>query len=110
MGRRATERLFPSRFSDRYYHLTTLRRQIEEVAAEWLSATRKSVVVDVGCGTMPYRPIFEPYAAKYLGVDLPSNPRADVHIGQDGRITLPNAVADLVLSTQVLEHVESPAN
>jgi SAM-dependent methyltransferase len=41
-----------------------------------------------------------------VGGDLPGNPDADVVLDGQGRVPLPDASFDLVLSTQVLEHVE----
>lgn len=57
---------------------------------------------------MPYRPLFEGRAAKYIGVDLDENPLAQVHVSKDLRMSLDNSTADVVLSTQVLEHVDDP--
>lgn len=65
-------------------------------------------LVDLGCGSMPYREIFEPLAAHYIGVDLPENPAADLHLNQSGQAPLDDASVDIVLSSQVLEHVPSP--
>jgi SAM-dependent methyltransferase len=57
---------------------------------------------------MPYRALFEPYVAKYIGVDLPSNIEADLTVAPHWEMLLPGDGADVVLSTQVLEHVETP--
>lgn len=65
-------------------------------------------ILDYGCGESPYRR-FCPQDCQYIGADLPGNPAADVTIGDDGRLTLDDACCDLVLSTQVLEHVTDPA-
>jgi SAM-dependent methyltransferase len=64
-------------------------------------------VLDFGCANQPYRSLL-PAAAEYLGADLPGNPDAQVQIGSDGRLPLPHDQFDLVLSTQVLEHVANP--
>ena len=64
-------------------------------------------VVDYGCGVQPYRDEI-PAGATYLGADLPGNDLAELEIAADGTIPLPDASVDLVLSTQVLEHVEEP--
>jgi SAM-dependent methyltransferase len=57
---------------------------------------------------MPYRPLFEAAGVRYIGADLPGNEMARVRIFPDGRVDLPDGSCDLVLSTQVLEHVADP--
>lgn len=104
----AHRRLYPSRFSDRYYHLVSLRTQMERIVSQHVSGRRHLVLVDFGCGSEPYRPLFDPYVARYIGVDLPRNDQATVTASPDSRTELPDQVADIVLSTQVLEHVDSP--
>ena len=75
-----------------------------------LTATNKNqLLVDFGCGDMPYRSVIEPLVGKYLGVDLEMNPKAEHHIDFDSKTTLPDNYADIVLSNQVLEHVDSPS-
>ena len=63
-------------------------------------------VLDVGCGIRPYFPYFEPYASEYVGVDL-ENPAADLE-GSVEALPVDDAMYDLVLCTQVLEHVGDP--
>lgn len=65
-------------------------------------------VLDYGCADIPYRHLF-PAGAEYLAADLPGNPRATVEIAPDGSVQVPDASVDIVLSTQVLEHVVNPA-
>lgn len=65
-------------------------------------------VVDYGCADSPYRDELPP-GVRYVGADIAGNPSADVALAADGRLPLPDGCADLVLSTQVLEHVEDPA-
>jgi SAM-dependent methyltransferase len=66
------------------------------------------VVVDIGCGTAPYRKFI--VHEKYIGVDIenrggvPDEIIADVNEG----IPLPDATADLVLCTETLEHTKRP--
>lgn len=101
-------RLYPPRTSTRYYSLVRLREAIERVADSWLPAA-PTTLVDLGCGAMPYRPILEPRVARYIGVDLRDNPQADLCMPADGRVPLADGSADVLLSSQVLEHVVSPA-
>src|SRR3546814_579539 len=69
---------------------------------------KDSLLLDFGCGDMPYREVIEPKVGRYLGVDLEMNPRAEHHIDFDSKTSLPGEYADIVLSNQVLEHVDSP--
>jgi SAM-dependent methyltransferase len=106
---KGNDRLNPNILHPRYVHLTQLRdatiRKIQE-----LTLTNKDLLlVDFGCGDMPYRTVIEPHVGKYLGVDLEMNPKADHHIGFDSKTTLPDNYADIVLSNQVLEHVDTPS-
>jgi SAM-dependent methyltransferase len=61
------------------------------------------MLIDMGCGNMPYRRLIEDAGIVYKGADIDGT--VDLRIGSDGRIDLPNDSADAVLSVQVLEHV-----
>lgn len=65
-------------------------------------------MLDFGCADQPYRRFFAP-AVDYVGADLPGNPQASVQIRPDGTVPVDDASVDVVLSTQVLEHVADPA-
>ncbi len=67
-------------------------------------------VLDFGCGSMPYRRLFEdrwPHLS-YHGADLPGNPQAAISVSEAGILAAGRDSFDLVLSTQVLEHVPEP--
>jgi SAM-dependent methyltransferase len=64
-------------------------------------------VLDVGCGETPYRPFFAA-AQEYVCVDIGENPYADMQ-GSIEQLPVDDASFDLVLCTQVLEHVDDPA-
>ena len=105
-------RLYPRWTDSRYYGLTRLRRALENVIANHVATLQnggpKLIALDMGCGTRPYLSLLAPYA-KYIGADLADNSEADVVVDAvSGRVNLPNESADVVLSTQVLEHVQSP--
>ncbi|MBS1525889.1 MAG: class I SAM-dependent methyltransferase [Bacteroidetes bacterium] len=103
------ERLRPSIFSTRYVHLTKLRDATLRDLKEITSNEKNLSLIDFGCGDMPYRSVIEPMVGKYIGVDLEMNPKADYHIDFDSKTTLPDNFVDIILSTQVLEHVDSPS-
>lgn len=99
-------RLTPSIFNSRYYYLKQLTKAIVLAFKNELKNRNQLILVDYGCGNTPYKPVFEPFLQKYIGVDLAENKNADVHISPNGTINLPDNYSDIVLSTQVLEHVE----
>lgn len=101
-------RLNPTYFSTRYVHLTKLRNQTLIAIKDLTVGNNNQILVDFGCGNMPYRSIIEPMVGKYLGVDLDMNDSAEHHIGFDSKTTLSDNYCDIVLSNQVLEHVDSP--
>ena len=107
-------RLYPRRTDNRYYGLTRLRQALEKVIVRYIAPLHNGkgdlIAVDMGCGTMPYRALLAPYV-KYMGADLVANEHADLILDpESGRINQPSETVDVVLSTQVLEHVASPTD
>ena len=102
------ERLYPLRSSRIYWHLTCLRKQMEQVIETFVAGRDRAKLVDYGCGNMPYRALFQPLIQQYIGVDLPGNDMADVIADDPNRTPLEDESADLVLSSQVFEHVADP--
>jgi len=105
---RRGNRLAPSRFSRLYWHLTCLRREYVAICQRHLSGRPSQTLIDYGCGNMPYRPVFEPSVARYLGADLRENDLADIVVSPEGVLAMEDESCDVVLSSQVLEHVPSP--
>jgi SAM-dependent methyltransferase len=83
-----------------------LPRRIRALIAD-LGVRDSDTVLDYGCADLPYRDAF-PAGVRYLAADLPGNARADVTIAPDGTLPVADASVDVVLSTQVLEHVTDP--
>src|ERR1700744_4562020 len=104
---KGNDRLYPSIFHPRYIVLSRLRDITVKKIRELTANKKDLVLVDFGCGDMPYREVIEPHVGNYLGVDLEMNPKAEHHIGFDSKTTLPDGYADIILSNQVLEHVDT---
>lgn len=65
------------------------------------------VILDVGCGDKPYREWFGP-VKRYVGIDVYPGPEVDVVISPERPWPFADAEFDVVLCSQVLEHVEHP--
>ena len=61
-------------------------------------------VLDVGCGDKPYES-WVPRAERYVGIDVTPGPKVNIVIRPGEPWPLPDDSFDVVLCTQVLEHV-----
>jgi SAM-dependent methyltransferase len=65
-------------------------------------------VLDLGCGSSPYRALFS-RAASYARADIAGTPELDFTMdAETERVDAADGSFDVVVSSQVLEHVESP--
>lgn len=80
--------------------LRKMRPAIETIASQ--VTRRGQVAIDMGCGSQPYRSIFDARGLVYRGADFEN---AEIRIHESGRVEAADSSADLVLSFQVLEHV-----
>jgi len=94
-------RLKPRIWDSDWLVLRDMRTAIDRLADR--IAAQDKVVLDFGCGSMPYAPLFTARGASYIGADL--GDAHDVEIRPNGTLTAPNKSTDLVVSFQVLEHV-----
>jgi SAM-dependent methyltransferase len=96
------QRLHPNPGDLFYLHLSDLLIAIKELVPR-----NTGRVLDFGCGGSPYRTLFGP--CTYHRADLAGAALGlDFEYGPDAALAVPSADYDCVLSSQVLEHVESP--
>ena len=96
----AQRRLHPRIIDSDWLVLREMRCAIEKIAAQ--VAEGGKVAIDLGCGSQPYRSIFDARGLLYRGADFGN---ADILIHENGVVDIADRSADLVLSFQVLEHV-----
>lgn len=108
------ERLANSLLNPAYIAQYSLRRCICSYIPT-LQLAGSEVLLDVGCGSRPYESIFcSRGIAKYIGIDVEDSGRSpklkkpDIFYNGD-TFPLAEASVDVVLCTQVLEHVPTPA-
>ena len=123
----STFRMFRSRSADKLSITSSVRDRIgnpdwrsitdptwlmHKGLAEALSRRAGDVcgdVLDYGCGVMPYRRLFA-HCKSYIGADIVSTPDVDLVYEVGRPLPLGDASVDVVLSSQVLEHVKEPAS
>jgi SAM-dependent methyltransferase len=91
-----------------HLHRCLLRRDVERVAPHV-----RGRLLDIGCGSQPYRGLLGPRVERYVGFDLPperwqrASTRADVY-GRGPELPFSDRSFDTVVCFQVLEHVPEP--
>ena len=101
--RRTPSLVHPARLTLRPLSLAMQRAIARDVAP---AGTRQSVL-DVGCGDKPYLPYFHGVANEYVGLDVHPGPHTDV-VGAAESLPFEDNSFDVVISTQMLEHVPDP--
>lgn len=103
----SSSRLFPHPCTHNWYILSRIREEVSHFVSDHLAAfSHLPKVLDFGAGDAPYLPLFDGKVAEYVCCDIPQNRKADIHILEDGSVPLPDRSFDVILSIQVLEHVD----
>ena len=110
MSKQKTEdqRLFPSIFHSRRYPLIKLRKEIALITKKYIVGSEYNTLLDYGSGEAPYKPFFKQYISNYIAADIEASVEDVMKLNSDGSIPAEANSIDIVLSTQVLEHVEEP--
>jgi len=82
-------------------------RQLKQYASEYFSGR----LIDIGCGTKPYKNLLAPYITEHIGIDHQDTLHDQSNIDQFGTaydIPAEDGEFDSAICTAVLEHLEEP--
>lgn len=94
----------------RLTHNWLLKRALNRLVRDRLP-TMGGIVVDLGCGTAPFRTDILGYAQQYIGVDWSNSlhdSTADVEADLSAALPFEDEMADHVVSFEVIEHLAEP--
>ncbi len=92
-------RINPRIYDVDYLLLTGLARVVKLFSNKHV--LKGNVIIDMGCGAKPYRPLF-PEDIKYVGVDVTMSNFADIVINPGEPVPLADSFTDCIISTQVV--------
>jgi SAM-dependent methyltransferase len=102
----AEHRMNPRRTHYDYLELSLLRRDVERLIGQ----TRgPGLALDLGSGTSPYSELVASVGLDLRTLDITPETNPD-YVGTADATGLETASVDLVICTQVIEHVESPSD
>lgn len=99
------KRINPPPWQHDYHVLRRLYKTLVHFVDTYLKE-KSYKILDYGCGTFPYKNLFLSHVSKYIGVDIGKNNDADILVKENETIPLADKSIDVIISTQVLEHVE----
>ncbi|MEN3977219.1 class I SAM-dependent methyltransferase [Emcibacter sp. SYSU 3D8] len=100
-------KLHPRLWQPTYMLNRALSRTISGWAEQYFAPTEHHRLLDIGCGSMPYRVLFQDRVSEYVGCD--QYPRNATVVGCPADdLSFPDESFDSVVCFQVLEHVPEP--
>ena len=103
------DRVAPSRTQYDYLALSSLSQDVAAVLEHLDPGTGSRKALDLGADRSPYRERLEARGYEVRTLDISPDSGAD-YVGTADRTGLPDASFDLVICTQVLEHVPRPVD
>lgn len=101
-----SKRINPPIWQHDYYVLRGLYQTLKHLIAKY--ANNNLTVLDYGAGTSPYKDLFEGKSLKYIRADIDKTVSPDYIVAENKRIPLKTSSIDVIVSTQVLEHIKTP--
>ena len=98
------KRIHPPIWQHDYLVLTRLYKILQRIRDKYF--LKNQILLDYGSGTAPYKELLRNHIEKYIGADISTKDGADLVVAENEPIPLPNNSVNIVLSTQVLEHVK----
>lgn len=102
INKKNLEVIFKTVASKASVHSFYLKRHIKEFAKS--SGGNSSLVVDIGSGTSPYKSLF--HFERYMSIDVKKINNVNV-IGDICNLPVKDNIADIIICTEVLEHVKN---
>ncbi|HVE56696.1 MAG TPA: methyltransferase domain-containing protein [Pyrinomonadaceae bacterium] len=99
------QRSQPVRGESLYLHLSDALLALE-TAVKSIEVKPGGRILDFGAGTSPYDFLFD--GCQYLKADITPDTSPELLIGADGKVSETDESFEIVLSTQVIEHVYDP--
>ena len=106
--------LFSDRFGKTIFHPQFFAKTFAWEAVTLAEKKSHGVLLDIGCGRMPYREVLLPKVKKYIGLDHPETSKLydgaikpDIYAEAEN-IPLKSSSIDTVLMLMVLEHLDDP--
>ena len=90
-----------------------ITKRVRRLQAEILVPSAKGVVLDIGCGTRPYKDLLSKEVIRYIGLDNPGTmqPEVEPDIGGSGSsLPIKDGTVDTVLCFEVLNYIADPFN
>lgn len=100
--------IYPKIYERPYLLIHGLRELIEIFINEELKEKESLEILDLGCGSKPYQQLFEGKIKTYVGLDFNKDLNSDI-IGIGEYLPFKSNKFDVIISTQVLEHVDDPS-